>query len=130
MPQEETQNCEIFVFDLAGTEDCVFKACAHSLARYQGKTVQGESLIREAARLRVMAVQEVSKNPVYRKSSAVDPQEQAHHRGGIATAAQDFDEYLLQAAKQNFYGDGFLIQAMATKLKRDIVVWDWKQNDE
>jgi hypothetical protein len=121
MLQEEIQNCEIF--DLGGTGDCVFKACAHSLVRYQGKTVQGESLIREAARLRVMAVQEVSKNPV-------DPQEQAHHRGGIATAAQDFDEYLLQAAKQNFYGDGFLIQAMATKLKRDIVVWDWKQNDE
>ena len=126
--KQELQNCEIA--DVGGSGDCVFKACAHSLARHQGKQIEGESLTREAARLRVLAIKEMEQNPVYRATWVSDPKEEAHHRGGLAHPAENFDEYVLQAANQSFYGDGFLIQAMATKLKRDIVVWQWRKDDE
>ena len=109
---KEISPCE--VLDLGGSGDCVFKACVFSLGKYQGKDIKGESLTREATRLRVLAVEEVKRDPLYKQSFAVDTLEEPHHRGGAKEAAQTFDEYLEMVSKKQFYGDGFLIQAVET----------------
>lgn len=64
-----------------------------------------------AARLRVLAVGEVRKNPEYTKLWVLDDAEDSHHRGGAKATAKTFDEYFEMASGQKFFGDGFPIQA-------------------
>lgn len=116
--------------DAGGQGDCAFRAVAHSLACAQNKTVQGDSLIREAARLRTLAVAGLKQNPDFKATWAADPEEKPVHRAGAVLPAQTFDEYLNLVSKQSFYADGFLLQALATKIKSDLVIWTWVEDSE
>ena len=42
--------------------DCACRCIAHSLSHAQGKTLEGESLVREASQLRVLAIGQLIKH--------------------------------------------------------------------
>ena len=57
-----------------------------------------------------------------------DPNETIKQRGGIENPATTFPEYCEMAANKSFYADGYLLQALALKLKKDLVIWKYDEH--
>lgn len=107
--------------------DCAFLCLAHGPAGISGKKVEGPSLEREAARLRLLAVNAVSKSRELKQFWLQDPHGTVQQRGGIENPATNFSEYCEMAANKNYYADGWLLQALAWKLKKDFVIWKFDE---
>ena len=60
-----------------------------------------------------------------RKAWVPDPTETKQQRGGVEKPAETFDEYCNLASAKALYADGFLLQALATKLQTDIIIWKY-----
>ena len=117
-PDREIINC-------GGNGDCHFRAVAHSLAADQGKALSGDSLVREASKLRFLAVGHVMKHrDDFEPHWAHDPNEPDFMRA-YQNPPDSFSDYLMLASLQGFYADHLLIQALATRLGVPIVVFAW-----
>ncbi len=77
----------------------------------------------EAARLRLLAASAVSKSQDLKQVWVPDPNETIKQRGGIENPATTFPEYCEMAANKSFYADGYLLQALALKLKKDLAIF-------
>ena len=117
------------ILDMGGSGDCFFRTVAHIVALQQNKTLSAEGLSREAANLRLLAVRRLKNNAAYREAWLPDPSETSSHRGG-AKAAESFEDYCALAAKQGFYADGMLLQALSERIKKIFVVWRWNGTAE
>ena len=113
------------ILDLGGAGDCGFRRVARAVADQQQKQVEGPSLEREAARLRHLAVKVVEKSQDMQEAWVPDPNETVQQRGGVEKPAATFAEYCNLASAKAFYADGYLLQALATKLQTHIVVWKY-----
>ena len=108
-----------------GNGDCAFRCAAFSLGRIPKKNVVGESLIREASRLWVLATGQLLKfKDKYEPFWAVDPDEEAYMCAN-AEVPQDYAEYVLTASRQGYYADDLLLTALATRLEIPIIVFAW-----
>ena len=111
--------------DNQGSGDCAFRSIAYSLSVAQGKCLAGESLVREASRLRVLAVGQLTKHKdLYEPFWAVDSDETEAERAFL-DAPQDFPEYVMAASNQGYYADNLLLSALADRLQTPIIVFAW-----
>ena len=68
----------------------------------------------EAARLRnLLALNAVSKSHELKQIWIQDPHETVQQRGGVENPVTNLFEYCEMAAKENYYADGWLLQALA-----------------
>ena len=83
--------------NLGGSGDCAFRCCAHGIGRQQKKVLTaGDSLIREASRLRVLATGQLTKfRSKYEGFWAADPDEPAHLRANQELLRIDLRRQLL-----------------------------------
>ena len=101
--------------DLGGIGDCFFRAVADGLEAQlpdQPKLSERDAITRGAL-LRTQAVQHARKH--------------SDRFEGLFEAKQDFESWLRQAAHQETWAEGKLIQATAERQGIPIVVWSWNQ---
>ena len=111
--------------DCEGNGDCAFRSIAKAISFHQNKVLTGDSLAREASKLRVMTAGHLIKNKsTYEMDWKPDPS---------ATKAQcadqdipfDFSDYCQLASKQKFWCDGLLLSCLVHRIKSTCVVFVW-----
>lgn len=106
----------VATLNCGGNGGCHFRTFAHSLA---------DSLVREASKLRFLAVGHVMKHrDDFEPHWVHDPNEPAFMRA-YQNPPDSFSDYLMLASLQGFYADHLLIQALATRIGVPIVVFAW-----
>ena len=115
--------------DDGGTGDCGFRSVARCLATQQNKDFDCNKLVSESSRLRTLAVGHmVSRKGNFEEFWAPDPDALPIHRDGLPEP-DTFSDYLMSAARRNFWMDGLLMNALAHRLGRVIITFVWKESD-
>ena len=115
--------------DDGGTGDCGFRSIARALAVQQKKEFDTNKIVSESSRLRTLAVGHmVAKKGNFEEFWAQDPMALPIHRDGLPEP-ETFADYLMSAARRNFWMDGLLMNALAHRLGRVIITFVWKEAD-
>eukprot|EP00435_Cladocopium_sp_Y103_P075810 s59_g65.t1 len=117
------------IIDDQGSGDCGVRSIARSLAVMQDRDLNREQLISEGSRLRTLAVGHLLKNKLdYEPFFAPDPSATDDQRDGHPEP-ESLSDYVMLAAKKNFWVDGLLLAGLSHRLKRAIVVFSWSAAD-
>ena len=115
--------------DDGGTGDCGFRSVARVISVQQNKNLDTNKLVSESSRLRTLAVGHMVKSKgSFEEFWAPDPDALPIHRDGL-DEPDTFADYLMHAARRNFWIDGLLLYALAHRLGRVIITFVWKEDD-
>lgn len=117
------------IIDDQGSGDCGLRAIARSLAVMQGRDLSREQIVSEGSRLRTLAVGHLLKNKEdFEPFFAPDPTATPEQRDG-QPEPDTFSDYVMIAAKKNFWVDGLLLAGLSHRIKRALVVFSWNAED-
>ena len=115
------------LFNFGGPGDCAFRAIAGSISKAQGKDLPSEVIVREASRLRVLAVGHILKHKDRYAEKWASADEPEIFRANQAPPSE-FSDYCMIASLQGYYADGLLLQALAERLATTIIVFSWNSS--
>ena len=116
------------LFNFGGQGDCAFRAVAGSISKAQGKDLPSEVIVREASRLRVLAVVHILKHKDREVEKwAPDSDEPEIFRANQAPPSE-FSDYCMIASLQGCYADGLLLHSLAERLATTIIVFSWNSS--
>eukprot|EP00435_Cladocopium_sp_Y103_P072435 s132_g40.t1 len=116
--------------DRGGNGDCFFRIAAHWMIFFQKKDIKHDKMATEASKLRLAAVDHVSKHKKeYMPFWAPDPDEPVEYRAN-QDAPSSFDAYVKVAAKQQYWVDDLLLSALSTRLGCIFVIFCWNETSK
>lgn len=108
---------------MGGNGHCFFRTWIKAENAYNNKTQDEADITKAALQLRLEAIKHMRKHTAeYKEAWCDDTMEEQYQRAG-QPAPKNFEDFLKQASKKNYWVNEHLIQAVATRTGTPCVIW-------
>lgn len=108
---------------MGGNGHCFFRTWIKAENAYNNKTQDEADITKAALQLRLEAIKHMCKHTAeYKEAWCDDTMEEQYQRAG-QPAPKNFEDFLKQASKKNYWVNEHLIQAVATRTGTPCVIW-------